>query len=159
MRAKTAKSKYHLRNWSEYKAALDQHGSLTLGVNKEVLSAWHDDERAARHGPTHLYGRGDLIYGVAVGSLRVDVASHKENPSFTACTLSLQTAFQRQVVSRLLGHMCEFYPLLQLGHLLLWRVVEDVGAYDRYLTTGGPSHGDHDASNSWAKFYTFTLSS
>jgi hypothetical protein len=37
MQRKTAKTKYHLRNWCEYNAASVPQGTLTLWVRKEAL--------------------------------------------------------------------------------------------------------------------------
>jgi hypothetical protein len=35
-----AKADYRVRNWSAYDAAPKQKGSITFGVDKEVLSQW-----------------------------------------------------------------------------------------------------------------------
>jgi hypothetical protein len=55
MRRKPATAKYRLCNWREYNAALMQRGSLTVGVSKEALTAWHDDTYTGRRGAPRTY--------------------------------------------------------------------------------------------------------
>jgi hypothetical protein len=45
MRQTIAKSKYRLRNWWEYNAALIQRGSLALRMIEEALMTWREVSR------------------------------------------------------------------------------------------------------------------
>src|SRR3954470_8195108 len=40
-RQKFPKTRYKVKNWSEYDQALQKRGSLTLWVTPEALAAWH----------------------------------------------------------------------------------------------------------------------
>jgi hypothetical protein len=47
---KKTKRTYRLRNWSQYNKALVQRGSLTVWINEDVLSAWHNRARTGKRG-------------------------------------------------------------------------------------------------------------
>jgi IS5 family transposase len=47
---KKTKSTYRLRNWSQYNKALVQRGSLTVWINEDVLSAWHNTAHTGKRG-------------------------------------------------------------------------------------------------------------
>lgn len=48
---KTRRHRYHLRNWSEYNAALRQRGSLTLWLDEDVITHWIQQPRAGERRP------------------------------------------------------------------------------------------------------------
>jgi len=47
---KKTKCTYRLRNWSQYNKALVRRGSLTIWINEDVLSAWHNRARTGKPG-------------------------------------------------------------------------------------------------------------
>lgn len=47
---KAARSKYRLRNWREYNAALKQRGSLTVRVSPEAIAGWTSEEKTGARG-------------------------------------------------------------------------------------------------------------
>lgn len=55
MKQKKTKSTYRLRNWTEYNAALERRGSLTLWVSDEVLQAWRNTQRTGQRGHPQAY--------------------------------------------------------------------------------------------------------
>jgi IS5 family transposase len=55
VKQKKTKANYHLRNWKEYNAALEQRGSLTLWMSEEVLQAWCNSERTGKRGHPRDY--------------------------------------------------------------------------------------------------------
>ena len=46
---------YRLRNWREYNKALRERGSLSVWVNEDVLSQWHNHVRTGRRGKPAAY--------------------------------------------------------------------------------------------------------
>jgi IS5 family transposase len=46
---------YRLRNWAEYNRALVQRGSLTVWINEDVLSTWHNHGRTGKRGKPAFY--------------------------------------------------------------------------------------------------------
>jgi IS5 family transposase len=55
VKRKTTRRTYRLRNWSQYNAALEKRGSLTLWVSEEALSGWHEDARTGKRGAPRTY--------------------------------------------------------------------------------------------------------
>jgi IS5 family transposase len=55
VKRKKTKTSYRLRNWREYNSALVQRGSLTLGINDEVRSAWRNTESEGKRGHPRTY--------------------------------------------------------------------------------------------------------
>jgi IS5 family transposase len=51
--SKQKKTKYQIRNWSEYNRALVGRGSLTLWINEEVVAAWRADANGQRGAPRY----------------------------------------------------------------------------------------------------------
>jgi hypothetical protein len=52
---KKKKHSYRLRNWREYNKALRERGSLTVWINEEVLSTWHNVARTGKRGRPTRY--------------------------------------------------------------------------------------------------------
>jgi IS5 family transposase len=52
---KKRKRQYRLRNWADYNKALVQRGSLTVWLNEDVLSTWHNTARTGRRGRAASY--------------------------------------------------------------------------------------------------------
>ncbi|KAF3362145.1 hypothetical protein PHSC3_001457 [Chlamydiales bacterium STE3] len=46
----TAKSKYRIRNWSDYNKVLIQLGSITLWFSEETARKWHEIDRTGKRG-------------------------------------------------------------------------------------------------------------
>ena len=46
---------YHIRNWSEYNAALKQRGSLTFWIDEEVLDNWIIPDLTGKPGASPYY--------------------------------------------------------------------------------------------------------
>ena len=55
MKPKKTKTKYRLRNWKEYNAALTQRGSLTFWVSDDVLAGWRNQEKNGQRGRDEEY--------------------------------------------------------------------------------------------------------
>lgn len=55
MSEKETKTRYRIRNWSKYNAALKQRGSLTFWVDEEVLAGWLNDEKTGKRGASPTY--------------------------------------------------------------------------------------------------------
>ena len=55
MKHKKTKTKYRLRNWSEYNRALVQRGSLTLWITEEALQTWQASTRENKRGRPRTY--------------------------------------------------------------------------------------------------------
>jgi len=36
------RTKYRIKNWSEYNAALKQRGSLTIWFDKDIVTVWYN---------------------------------------------------------------------------------------------------------------------
>jgi len=49
------KPDYHIRNWSEYNAALKARGSLTFWVDEAVLEAWIVEDLSGKPGASRFY--------------------------------------------------------------------------------------------------------
>jgi IS5 family transposase len=52
---KKTKTKYRLRNWSEYNRALVQRGSLTMWITQDVVQTWHATETESKRGHPRTY--------------------------------------------------------------------------------------------------------
>jgi IS5 family transposase len=52
---KKTKTKYRLRNWSEYNRALVQRGSLTLWITEDVVQTWQATEAENKRGHPRIY--------------------------------------------------------------------------------------------------------
>lgn len=50
-----AKTKYKVHNWSEYNKALINRGSVTFGLDKKTISAWHDCEPNGQRGRDNYF--------------------------------------------------------------------------------------------------------
>lgn len=46
---------YHIRNWSEYNAALRQRGSLTFWIDEAVLEQWIVPNLSGKPGASNYY--------------------------------------------------------------------------------------------------------
>lgn len=49
------KSRYRICNWSEYNAALEARGSLTVWIDEGVLSAWKNKQKTGKRGASNTY--------------------------------------------------------------------------------------------------------
>lgn len=49
------KTKYRLRNWSDYNRSLEQRGSLTFWINNEALENWLSNEKTGYRGASCRY--------------------------------------------------------------------------------------------------------
>ena len=49
------KRSYALRNWSEYSAALETRGSLTLWLSDDVIAAWKNTQKTGKPGASKVY--------------------------------------------------------------------------------------------------------
>lgn len=49
------KTKYHLRNWSDYNRSLEQRGSLTLWISAEAIKTWLVREKTGGRGASLSY--------------------------------------------------------------------------------------------------------
>ncbi len=49
------KTKYRIRNWSEYNAALRQRGSLTFWVSEDAIEQWLETEKTGQRGASKTY--------------------------------------------------------------------------------------------------------
>ena len=49
------RSKYRVRNWSEYNAGLKRRGSLTIWLSEEVIEAWLNKEKTGKRGASNTY--------------------------------------------------------------------------------------------------------
>jgi len=49
------KTKYRIKNWSEYNNALKQRGSLTIWVDKNIIAAWYNNKRTGQKGRPVVY--------------------------------------------------------------------------------------------------------
>ena len=65
MKKKKTKTKYRVRNWKEYNAALKQRGSLTLWVSDDVLQRWKSTEKNGKRGRDYEY-RDEAILTVCL---------------------------------------------------------------------------------------------
>ena len=55
MRNKKTKRQYHVRNWSEYNAALVKRGSLTVWIEQASLDNWLEAQKSGRRGASLTY--------------------------------------------------------------------------------------------------------
>ena len=60
MRNKKTKRQYHVRNWSEYNAALVKRGSLTVWLEEAALSGWIEQGRSGRRGASRTYSEAAI---------------------------------------------------------------------------------------------------
>ena len=49
------KSKYRVRNWSEYNKALVNRGSLTVWFDKESITSWFNQSKSGKKGRSQTY--------------------------------------------------------------------------------------------------------
>ena len=49
------KTKYRIKNWSEYNKALKQRGSLTIWFDKNIIPTWYNKKRTGQRGRPILY--------------------------------------------------------------------------------------------------------
>lgn len=49
------KTKYKIRNWNAYDAALKQRGSITFWVSEEVVEQWRNEKKTGRKGASNYY--------------------------------------------------------------------------------------------------------
>lgn len=49
------KTKYRIRNWSEYDAALKKRGSLTFWVSEEAIEQWLETKKTGKRGASRTY--------------------------------------------------------------------------------------------------------
>ncbi len=61
MKRKQTKTKYRVRNWKEYNAALKQRGSLTLWVSDDVLQRWKNTEKNGKRGRDYEYSDDAIL--------------------------------------------------------------------------------------------------
>ena len=49
------KTKYRVRNWSEYNQALVKRGSLTLWLSEDVTESWLNTQKSGKRGRSNTY--------------------------------------------------------------------------------------------------------
>lgn len=69
MSEKETKTRYRIRNWSKYNAALKQRGSLTFWVDEEVLAGWLNEEKTGKRGASPIYSDLAIATLSTMGSL------------------------------------------------------------------------------------------
>ena len=52
---KKEKTKYRVRNWSEYNKALVKRGSITLWLSEDIIESWLNTEKTGRRGRSDTY--------------------------------------------------------------------------------------------------------
>ena len=57
---KKQKQQYHVRNWSEYNAALVQRGSLTIWLDESALAGWIERHRSGKRGASRTYSEAAI---------------------------------------------------------------------------------------------------
>ena len=57
---KKKKTKYKVKNWSEYNKALKKRGKITMWIEEEVLKNWQEKEKTGKKGRPQVY-RDELI--------------------------------------------------------------------------------------------------
>jgi hypothetical protein len=55
MDSKSTKTRYRVRNWREYNAALVHRGSLTIWVEERAVQQWRETRRTGRRGAPRVY--------------------------------------------------------------------------------------------------------
>ena len=63
------RSKYRVRNWSEYNAGLEQRGSITFWLSEDVLEGWFNEELSGRRGASKTYSDIAIETVVAIKSI------------------------------------------------------------------------------------------
>jgi len=49
------KSKYRIRNWSQYNRALIQRGDITVWISEDAIAGWRDSEKTGKRGRPRIY--------------------------------------------------------------------------------------------------------
>jgi hypothetical protein len=55
------KTKYRIRNWSEYNRSLRQRGSLTFWISDELLDSWIEKEESGHCGRSFIYSSAAIL--------------------------------------------------------------------------------------------------
>jgi IS5 family transposase len=66
---KKQKTRYRIRNWRQYNAALVQRGSLTLWVDEAALAGWRNQEKSGRRGASRTYCDSAIVCGLTLQSV------------------------------------------------------------------------------------------
>ena len=64
---KQTKTKYRIRNWSEYNKALVQRGSITLWFSEESIKKWHDSSKEkGKKGRPQVYSNETILCALLI---------------------------------------------------------------------------------------------
>jgi hypothetical protein len=61
-----AKSRYQIRNWSDYNKSLVQRGSITLWFSEDSIHKWHDTARTLKKGRPEVYSDDAILCALLV---------------------------------------------------------------------------------------------